>query len=601
MRVFCVKSNSALRRLAAVGLAAALIAGCARPAAAADAGKGGPAKETKEQRDKRMKWWREARFGMFIHWGVYSVPAGTWKGKRIGGIGEWIMNRARIPANEYERLAEKFNPVKFDADAWVRLAKDAGMKYIVITSKHHDGFAMYHSMASTYNIVDATPFDRDPLKELAAACKKRGVKLGFYYSHAQDWHHPGGAGNRWDTKMMRVSMEEYIRTKAAPQVRELLSNYGPIAIMWWDTPANMSRKRADMLRPLLKLQPGIISNNRLGGGYRGDFGTPEQHIPGTGTPGRDWETCMTMNGTWGYKSYDHGWKSTATLVRNLVDIASKGGNYLLNVGPTALGEIPQPSVKRLREMGAWIKVNGESVYATTASPFKRLLWGRCTKKLRGGGATLYLHVFHWPADGKLRVPGLRSKVAGAKLLATGQALKTSADDDDVEVDVPAKAPDPIDTVIVLDVAGKLEIVRSLIGPLIRQRPDGSAALPASEADVHGRRLRYERGVFNCLGFWFSPKDWAGWRFKIYKPGKFDVTALLSTPNVGGGGGTFEVTVGGEKLRATAPGSGGWRNFVEVKLGTLTIGKPGKYSLHVRPVAKGWKPINLRSVVLKPAR
>src|SRR5499427_7213319 len=308
--------------------------------------------ETKEQRDARMKWWREARFGMFIHWGVYSVPAGTYKGKRIGGIGEWIMNTGKIPVAEYREYAKEFNPVKFNADEWVRLAKQAGMKYIVITSKHHDGFAMFDSTASDWNIVKASPFGRDPLKELAAACKKYGLKLGFYYSEAQDWNNPGGAaaGGHWD-KAQDGNMTEYIRKVAAPQVHEILSNYGPISVLWWDTPVAMTKERADMLLPLLRLQPGIINNNRLGGGYKGDTETPEQFVPATGYPGRDWETCMTMNDTWGYKSYDDHWKSNDVLIHNLVDIASKGGNYLLNVGPTSEGLIPDPSVERLKAVG----------------------------------------------------------------------------------------------------------------------------------------------------------------------------------------------------------------------------------------------------------
>ena len=300
--------------------------------------------ETAAQRDARMAWWREARFGMFIHWGVYSVPAGTYQGKQIPSIGEWIMNNASIPMATYAAYAKEFNPTKFDADQWVSIAKNAGMKYIVITSKHHDGFAMFHSKASGYNIYDATPFKRDPLAELAAACAKQGMKLGFYYSQAQDWGHAGGAAMRkndrktdhWDPGQ-DGSFDDYLKTVALPQVREILTNYGPVAVLWFDTPtAAMTKQRAQPFVDLLhELQPGIVWNNRLGGGFLGDTETPEQYVPPTGFPGRDWETCMTINNTWGYKSYDTSFKSYDTLLHNLIDIASKGGNYLLNVGPTA--------------------------------------------------------------------------------------------------------------------------------------------------------------------------------------------------------------------------------------------------------------------------
>ena len=447
------------RSLTCVILTAVVAGGLlVRPSAAEDKttpSAASQADETKAGRERRMAWWHEAKFGLFIHWGIYSIPAGEWKGQQIGGIGEWIMHNARSPVAQYEQLAKQFNPVKFNAEEWVKLAKDAGMKYIVITSKHHDGFAMFASKASRYNIVDATPFKRDVLKELAAACRKHGIRLGFYYSQAQDWHHPGGANNFWDKEMKRVSMEQYIREKAGPQVKELLTNYGELAILWWDTPADMTPQRAEMFLPLLKLQPNIITNNRLGGGYEGDFGTPEQRIPAKGKSGYDWETCMTMNNTWGFKTRDQNWKSTDDLIRNLVDIVSKGGNFLLNVGPTAEGVIPQPSVERLREMGKWLKVNGVSIYGTTANPLGDLPWGRCTAKAgdkdKGTPDKLYLHVFGWP-KGKLAVPGVNKKVAKAYLLADAQrkALTVNQEEGNLLIDVPAKAPDKCDSVVVLE-------------------------------------------------------------------------------------------------------------------------------------------------------
>jgi alpha-L-fucosidase len=473
------KMNASLFSLSLAILSAAAIFPGATPSRAADTND--PAYQMWQAdygatHEERMQWWRDARFGMFIHWGIYSVPAGVYQGRDVPGIGEWIMRNADIPVAEYAQYATQFDPTNFDAMQWVKIAKNAGMKYIVITSKHHDGFAMFHSRVDGYNIYDATPWHRDPLAELAVACRKEGIRLGFYYSEAQDWHHPGGAviskhpeadvdaEHHWDPAQ-KGSLDDYVDRVAVPQVKELLSNYGPDtpAVMWWDTPVNMTPKQVAKLLPLLQLKPGVITNNRLDHNHlTGDYQTPEQKIPANGLPG-DWETCMTINDTWGYKIHDQHFKSAETLIHNLIDIASKGGNYLLNVGPTSAGEIPPPEVERLAQMGQWMSVNGDSIYGSSGSPFGHPFdWGRCTQKAAGGKTFLYLHVWDWPADGKLTVPGLKSPVAKAYLMKTNwlglhKSLNTTGDANGVVVSVPPTAPDKISTTIVLEIQGAPQI------------------------------------------------------------------------------------------------------------------------------------------------
>src|SRR4051812_11106318 len=326
-------------------------------------------------REKRLEWFREAKYGLFIHWGLYAIPAGEWQGKRSLGLGEWIMNRSKIPVAEYEQLASQFNPVKFNADEWVQLAQDAGMKYIVITSKHHDGFAMFRSKVSPYNVVDATPFKRDVLKELADACAKRNMRLGFYYSQSQDWHEKDGAGNTWDFgpdqgpdgKELK-NYDAYLRRKAEPQVRELLTGYGSVALIWFDTPRMMTPERGQRFADIVRsLQPSTLIDGRLGA--EGDYRSTGDNVIPSEASAEAWETPATINDTWGFRKDDTNWKSPGQVAFKLVDIVSKGGNYLLNVGPTPEGIIPPASADVLLTVGRWLHANGDAIYGAGPSPF----------------------------------------------------------------------------------------------------------------------------------------------------------------------------------------------------------------------------------------
>ncbi len=427
-------------------------------------------------KEQRLAWFREAKYGLFIHWGLYAIPAGEWNGQRSLGLGEWIMNRLRIPVRDYEQLASQFNPVKFDPDAWVQLAQDAGMKYIVITSKHHDGFAMFGSKVSPYNVVDATPFKRDVLKELADACARHGMRLGFYYSQAQDWHEPGGAGNTWDFgpdqgpdgKELKP-YDEYLRGKAEPQVRELLTSYGPVALIWFDTPRMMTPERGKRFTDIVRsLQPSTLIDGRLGteGDYRS---TGDNAIPSELST-EAWETPATINDTWGFRKDDTNWKSPGQITFKLVDIVSKGGNYLLNVGPTAEGVIPQASQDILRTVGRWLKVNGDAVYGAGISPFGEEFGepsARGTKDIRGN--PLFFPQTDWRVTAKpgklyftffseprvpFQIPAMTNTITRAYRLADGAPVPlTRGADGRVAFNMPRPMLDPMATVVVVEYEG----------------------------------------------------------------------------------------------------------------------------------------------------
>ncbi len=432
-----------------------------------------------DAREARMKWWREARFGMFVHWGLYSIPAGQWDDRKWtrGGV-EWIQLKAGVSADEYaQRLVPQFKPSPDFARQWAEVAKAAGCKYVVFTNKHHDGFALHDSDTTTFDAKDVT--GRDLHQEIVQAIRQAGLKVGVYHS-LWDWHHPdayagSGAVNVRGTSMKGREPKRYV-AYLHRQVEELVSNYGPFDVLWFDyssrTYQGKSWQADELLRMIRKHQPQVIVNNRL---YRsaeagwgddwakkrqtldpryGDFTTPEQHIPEGASPDVDWETCMTMNTTWGYSQHDHAWKSTSTLIRNLIDIASKGGNYLLNIGPKADGSVPEESIVRMREIGQWMDWHGESIYGTKASPFAQTPWGRCTQKQLADNTTrIYLHLFDWPQAQKLSVP-LGNQVTACRLLGeTPRQLDTERDQHGIQIQLSGKAPDTIASVIALDIQG----------------------------------------------------------------------------------------------------------------------------------------------------
>ena len=416
------------------------------------------------RRSDAVQWFTEARFGMFVHWGLYSIPAGVWRGEVVKGnwYAEWIRMKANAPrgisAEEYNALAGQFNPVRFDADAWIREARNAGMRYFLITSKHHDGFALWPSKVSAFNVADATPFRRDVLGELRAACDAHGVRLGFYYSHWQDWEHPGGARPRGPDESIAfqqpdsAAFERYWQEKCLPQVRELMESYSP-ALFWFDNWRQDELLTPDRLERLIRLVREIdgqcLINSRIGttwnypGGdalvdYRsmGDNSFPRERIR------EPWETSGTMQRSWGYHARDYGWKPTVQLLRHLVDNASRGGNYQLNIGPMADGRLPSAGIRRLREIGAWMAVNGEAICGTTAGSPAEPEWGRVTAKRIGDGKrTLYLHVYAWKPGQTLELAPVRGRAVCCEALETGERLDHRQDGNLVKVILSEHCPD----------------------------------------------------------------------------------------------------------------------------------------------------------------
>ncbi|HEV2832574.1 MAG TPA: alpha-L-fucosidase, partial [Hanamia sp.] len=426
--------------------------------------------------DQRIQWWRQAKFGMFIHWGVYSKAGGEWKGEKVGGYAEHLMRKEKISRKEYLELAHSFNPIKFNADEWARNAKNAGMKYMIITSKHHDGFAMYPSEVSDFNIKKQTPFQRDPMAELSAACKKYGVKFGFYYSHAFDWEHPDAPGNDWEYKNpggdlnlyggrnwydlhpeLLTKAKKYVDEKAIPQIKELIAKYHP-DILWFDTPQKLPlSENVRILKAIRESDPNVVVNGRLVrsaeanfGDYKNTADRPAEFYPVEG----DWEAIPTTNESYGYSKFDDSHKPASHFIQLLASAASRGGNLLMNIGPKGDGTFDTKDVNILAGIGKWMNKNGESIYGTTASSLPMQSWGVSTLKKN----KLYLHIFNWPADGKLYVGGLKNNIGKVYLLTNAKQQFTSSrmNANDLLIHLPKKAIDTINTVLVVELKNNLQ-------------------------------------------------------------------------------------------------------------------------------------------------
>ena len=555
--------------------------------------------ESPEHKAERLKWFREARFGMFIHWGVYAVPAGVYQGKDINGIGEWIMNNGQIPVAEYKEFAKDFTAAKYDPEAWAALAKRAGMKYVVITSKHHDGCTLFDSAASDWTMVKASAAKRDLIAPLEKAVRGQGLRFGLYYSQAQDWTNPGGGAykKKWDPAQ-EGDYDQYLTKVAVPQVDELLSKFKP-DLVWWDTPVQMTPARAAYFAPVLAQYPDLVMNNRLGGEVKGDCETPEQHIPPRGFPGRDFEVCMTMNDTWGFKAKDLAWKPVRQIIQHLSDISSKGGNFLLNVGPTAEGLIPQASVERLEAVGKWMDVNGEAIHGSQGSPFaKRVGWGRVTRKAdaAGGGETLYLHVWDWPKDGKLEVPHAAQVGATACLLATKADLSTTNADHNLLVSIPAQAPDADISVIALHLP---KAVVDKDDPLESPDAQGVVHLGVHDADSIGTYQGNMPVSGSGAEAFHGPWTDAGWkleyRLKAPQAQSWLVQGEIAAPAKV----LLHLAVGKKTVDAPVAATGSDNTWKTVDLGRIELGA-GEVAFTISAEKKDWKAIGLRAVTLHPA-
>ena len=558
--------------------------------------------------DQRIQWWHETKFGMFIHWGIYSLPGGEWKGKKVSGYAEHLMRKEKISRTEYLQLARIFNPVKFNADEWVRTAKQAGMKYMIITSKHHDGFAMFPSEVSDFNIKKQTPFQRDPMVELSAACKKYGLKFGFYYSHAFDWEHPDAPGNDWEYKNpggdlnlyggrewydlhpeLLEKAKKYVDEKAIPQIRELLKKYHP-DILWFDTPQKLPlSENIRILKSIREIDSNVVVNGRLVrfadsnfGDYKNTADRPAEFYPVTG----DWEAIPTTNESYGYHKYDNSHKSVSHFIQLLASAASKGGNLLMNIGPKGDGAFDDKDLSILNGIGKWMEKNGESIYGTTLSPLPLQNWGVTTQK----GNKLYLHVFNWPADGKLYINGLFSDVAKAYPLSdslkkiTVKYLKAES----VFVLLLDKPRDSSNMVLVLECKEKPLASRDY---MLTPNSQINRFL-AFDAIQYGKGFSYgdgKRDRYYVEG-WKSKDQGLAWHFRTIKPGNYKMLIkYLAAGEIAGGSYTlsfFRNTAETTKLEKDfqykvlpAPGN---TTVIIQDLGAVSL-KAGSYNLMIYPI------------------
>ncbi len=551
---------------------------------------------TRPAGQERTRWFSDAKFGMFIHWGVYSML----------GRHEWVRELCQIPLAEYQEYADRFNPVRFRPDQWVDLAREAGIKYMVITSKHHDGFCIFDSRYTDYGIMHSA-YGKDALGMLAKAARRKGMPLGFYYS-IMDWHHPDYLPRRpWETDRSSegANLERYVTQYMKKQVEELVVKYDP-AVLWFDGEwehSNEEQHAAEVESMLLQLKPSILINDRLfkrAPGH-GDFGTPENYVPATGVRNEDgtprlWEACYTMNfNSWGYNHYETEFHSATQLIRQLVEIVSKGGNLLLNVGPTPEGEIQPEFVARLKTIGSWLKTNGDSIYGTRASVFASLpFFGRCTVR----DNRLYLHVMGWPADRTLRLPGLKTDVKGAHLLADPvKALAFRRSGRDVTVELPKRALDPDDTVVVIELAGPPEVENASLS----NGADGRIELPVCMADIQsqmGQRAYLDHFYrTTLLTNWQSIYDYPQWEFESAGAATYEVQ--VGYARGGAVGSSFAVEIDDIELPAVTRSTPSEMIPDLFSVGTISL-KKGKHQLRVRiRNVLNNSAMNLEKVVLIP--
>jgi len=547
---------------------------------------------------KRGQLFDEGNYAMFIHWGLYSTLANKVNGKTYYGIGEWIMNprMAGIPVEKYKALAKNFNPVNFNAMEIARLAKDAGMKYIVITSKHHDGFAMYHSKVCDFNIVDATPWGKDPMKELSAACRRVGIGFGFYYSHNQDWTFPGGfRGPKTDADGNPATFDDYFMKKCLPQVEEITTQYGPIDIVWFDTPGKMPKKYVQQLVNVVrKNQPNALISGRVGYGL-GDYQTlGDMEVPHSNVPGM-WEAVDTTNDSWAYAWYDENWKSPREILHRLISCVGRGGTYMLNIGPRGDGSVPERAVRSLRRAGQWIHRYPQVVYGTGPSPWQHALpWGDVTVK----DTRLFLSIFDWPRTGRLCLPGLKTRIASAKLLKGSISEPVGYENVDgwTIFHLPPSAPEKLASVIELELTGK-----PAADPTWGIDPDTDTEILAEFAEVEGAKLSKKRWM-EKFGEWkvvhhvhhWKPEGKAAWEVKVLEPGDYKVSLTYA----GEGRLVWGVDVeGGEHIQNQQNSS---HNYQEFPIGWINFPKSGKYKISVSliegdPAQASFKSIHFKRI------